>query len=71
MSEFLTTTDLARRLGVPVHTIHYWRSTRTGPRGAKVGKRVLYRWADVEAWFDQRVIDDPVNEDPKYRTVRR
>lgn len=48
------TTEVAEYLGVPVKTLYQWRWLHKGPRGAKVGKHLKYRWADVEQWFDQQ-----------------
>ena len=25
-----------------------------GPKAAKIGRHLRYRWSDVEAWFEQR-----------------
>ena len=39
---------------VPVRTIYGWRTKGEGPKAYKVGKRVLYRRADVEAWLERQ-----------------
>jgi len=49
--DFMTTSDLAERLKTPQSTVRYWRYTGYGPPGLKVGRRVLYRVTDVEAWL--------------------
>ena len=41
-------------LRVPVATLRYWRATGTGPKSAKVGGRVMYRQADLEAWINEQ-----------------
>lgn len=51
---FITNKELALRVRRPLATIRYWRATGTGPRGARVGGRVLYRVADVDAWIEQQ-----------------
>lgn len=61
MSEIVTTEELAEKLRTPIHTVNYWRARGTGPKGVRVGKRVLYRWSDVEAWLEQKAADDPIN----------
>ena len=45
------TADLVRR---PASTLAYWRQRGEGPPYAKVGKRVLYRREDVEAWLEEQ-----------------
>jgi predicted DNA-binding transcriptional regulator AlpA len=37
-----------------VATVRYWRFQGTGPKGANVGGRVLYRESDVDAWINQQ-----------------
>ena len=54
MTQLLTTAQVAEIVHAPEDTIRYWRSRGTGPRYARVGKRVLYRAADVERWLDSR-----------------
>lgn len=50
---WLTTVEVADRLRTPVETVRYWRYVGKGPRWAKVGRRVLYDLADVEAFETQ------------------
>ena len=50
----LTTEELGQYLHQPASTIRYWRHTGTGPRGVKLGRRVLYRLSDVDAWVEAR-----------------
>lgn len=45
-------------LRVPVSTLRYWRSTNTGPKSARVGGRVMYRQADLEAWLNEQFEKD-------------
>jgi DNA-binding transcriptional regulator YiaG len=53
-TEFLTTGQLAMRLGVSVHTVEAWRRRGTGPRWVRLTDskfaRVRYRLDDVIAW---------------------
>lgn len=46
--------DLAEFLGVPVNTVYQWRSKGTGPRGARVGRHIRFRWENVERWLDEQ-----------------
>lgn len=49
-----TVEEVAAYYGVPVQTLYQWRHRRIGPRGAKVGRHLRYRWEDVERYFDER-----------------
>ncbi len=51
-SELLTLTEAAELLRAPVATLRYWRHLGTGPRGFRLGRRVLYRRGDLLAWID-------------------
>jgi hypothetical protein len=47
--------DLARRWRISPRTLERWRWLGQGPRYLKLGGRVLYRVADIEA-YEQSVI---------------
>jgi hypothetical protein len=62
---WMTIEDVANELGVPVPTLRYWRAQKSsastvepGPPSSKIGRRVFYRRADVEAWASAH-FDDP------------
>ena len=42
----------AERVGVKKNTLEFWRTQGRGPKFVKVGRRVMYRVADVEAYLD-------------------
>ena len=46
---FMTIQELAAELGMPLQTVRHWRLNGYGPRAARIGRRVLYRRADVQA----------------------
>jgi hypothetical protein len=50
--ELLTITEAAELLRTPVATLRYWRHRDIGPRGFRLGRRVLYRREDLRAWID-------------------
>lgn len=52
--ELLTITEAAELLRAPVATLRYWRHLGTGPRSFRLGRRVLYRRADLHAWIEER-----------------
>ena len=51
-SELLTLPETAELLRAPVATLRYWRHLGSGPRSFRLGRRVLYRRDDVQAWVD-------------------
>lgn len=55
MTAYMTTEELAELLRTSPETCRYWRHNGTGPKSFKVGRRVLYDRADVQAWLtDQK-----------------
>ena len=49
--DFLTNDELADLVRRPVATIRYWKHTGFGPTSFKLGRRVMYRRRDVDAWL--------------------
>ncbi len=47
---FLTTAEVAARYRTAPSTVRYWRHVGTGPKGFKVGPRVLYRESELLRW---------------------
>ena len=45
----LTQDDLAQRWRISARTLERWRWLQEGPQFLKIGGRVVYRLADVEA----------------------
>jgi excisionase family DNA binding protein len=44
--------EVARFLGVPLHTLYRWRSRGDGPPGYRLGRHLRYRVDDVERWLE-------------------
>jgi excisionase family DNA binding protein len=51
---YLTTKQLAKRLGVSTRTLERWRSKGTGIRCSIWGNKALYSISDVEAFEDAK-----------------
>jgi predicted DNA-binding transcriptional regulator AlpA len=50
----LTQDELSAETGIPARTLEYWRCYGGGPNYVKMGRRVGYRRADVDAWLKAR-----------------
>jgi predicted DNA-binding transcriptional regulator AlpA len=51
---FVDTPTAAHHLGLSVSTLNKSRLTGTGPRFHKLGRRVVYTIADLDAWAAER-----------------
>lgn len=49
--EYLTTAEVAAILRVTINTLRQWRNEARGPRSFRVGGRVLYDRADLNAFI--------------------
>lgn len=54
-SPFRTTDEVAELLRIPSETLRYWRHIGYGPKSFKMGRRVLYRDVDVEAFVEAAI----------------
>lgn len=52
--DLLTTAEVAAITRAPVSTLRYWRHMDTGPHSFRLGRRVVYRRADVTAWLEEQ-----------------
>ena len=57
--ELLTITEAADVLRAPVATLRYWRHLGSGPHSFRLGRRVLYRRADLRSWIDAQADQSP------------
>lgn len=48
--EILTTAEVAALLKAPPATLRFWRHKEMGPPCFVLGRRVVYRAADVDQW---------------------
>ncbi len=53
--DLLTIGEAAELLRAPVATLQYWRHLGTGPRSFRLGRRVLYRYDDVQVWVQEQL----------------
>jgi predicted DNA-binding transcriptional regulator AlpA len=50
----LSTADVADFLGVSASALNKWRLTGSGPRFIRLGSRIAYRPAEVDAFIESR-----------------
>jgi excisionase family DNA binding protein len=55
----MTVGEAAAYLRTPVATLRYWRHLGVGPAGVRLGRRLLYRRADLDRWVSAQY--DPQN----------
>ncbi|MER5822776.1 DNA-binding protein [Streptomyces mirabilis] len=57
--QYRTTAEVAERYRTVPGTVRYWRHINYGPKGTKVGRRVLYTEAELQrfdAWLAAQAI---------------
>lgn len=54
MNELLTVEDVAQMTRSTVAAIYQWRRRGKGPKGVRVGNKVLFRHQDIDAWLESR-----------------
>lgn len=67
----LNQTELARRWSVSPRTLERWRWTGEGPAFLKLGGRVAYRLADIEAYEAERLRASTAVSQPPQSTATR
>jgi DNA-binding transcriptional MerR regulator len=53
-SRYVDAVEFARMAERSVHTIRYWQQTGHAPPSAKIGRRRVWKRADVYAWLDEQ-----------------
>lgn len=62
MTDTMTLAELAEERHISPATLRYWRHRGEGPKSFKLGRRVMYKRADVDAWV-QAQYDASANGD--------
>lgn len=52
--ELLTLAEVAKITRQSEATLRWFRHVGKGPKSGKLGRRVVYRRADVEAWIEEQ-----------------
>lgn len=55
MTEYLLPNELAHVWGMSVNTLRKWRWEGKGPRFVKLGRKVVYRRADIESYTEAQI----------------
>jgi Helix-turn-helix domain len=55
--------DLAVELGVCIRTLRRWNRLPDAPKRYRQGRRLMYRRADVQAWFERSKRTSEARED--------
>ncbi|MCI3272118.1 helix-turn-helix transcriptional regulator [Streptomyces cylindrosporus] len=58
---YLTTKDVAARYRTAPSTVRYWRHIGYGPKGIKVGRRILYAPAEIQR-FEKELAEGSARE---------
>jgi predicted DNA-binding transcriptional regulator AlpA len=53
-SELLLLEEVSELTRIPVPSLRFYRHNGKGPKSFRLGNRVVYKRADVEAWIEQR-----------------
>lgn len=53
-TDLMTLVETAAYLRTPVATLRYWRHLGEGPAGFRLGRRVVFRRADVDRWVTEQ-----------------
>lgn len=51
-SVLVTLDEFAQMARIPLNTARYWRANGHGPKFVRIGRRVMARRSDVEAWIN-------------------
>lgn len=49
----MTIQEVSELTSIPVATLRYWRHKGLGPKGAKLGGKLMFRRDDVDEWVNQ------------------
>jgi predicted DNA-binding transcriptional regulator AlpA len=65
-SKVLLSRDAARLVGLSESTLAKLRLNGNGPTYCKLGRRVVYRPKDLEAWLESRTARDTSDADARF-----
>ena len=62
VNRYIPTKVAAEVAGVPESTMRWWRHVGYGPPSARLGRRVVYREADLLAWIEAQFGEAPAGK---------
>ena len=65
----LNTPEAAKHLGLRPGTLEIWRSLGKGPRYLKIGRRVVYELADIDAYAKAHAVETSESSEMRGRHV--
>ena len=54
MNDLMLVPEVSIKTRIPEATLRWMRHVGTGPKSFKLGRRVVYKRADVEAWIEEQ-----------------
>jgi hypothetical protein len=63
--------ELSRRWSISPRTLERWRWIGQGPQFLKIGGRVIYRLADIEAYEAERLRTSTLRPEPRAQAGAR
>ena len=64
-TEYLTVEQLSAYIKIEPGTIYNWKQLGLGPKRTKLGKRVLFKKSDVDAWIAGQNEADKADQEEK------
>jgi len=55
--DFLTLSEVAAILRVPVNTLRWWRQRGSGPKFFKIGRHLVTTIGDLRSWIEEQKRD--------------
>lgn len=53
-AKWLLLAEVEAEFRVPAATLYAWRQRGVGPPSVRIGRRIMYRRTEIEAWFAEQ-----------------
>ena len=61
LPEYMTAAEAAEYLRIPLSTLYQKNHRREGPSASRLGRRLVYRRGDLDAWHEANKIPDALS----------